>query len=654
MNEIIREIEDLRNRINYHSRLYYINDAPEISDYEYDMMFRRLQTLEEQYPEYRSDTSPTVRVGGAVLDKFEKVIHISQMGSLRDVFSYDELSDFISKIDDNDEYSVEYKIDGLTVVLTYEDGKLILGATRGNGFEGENVTENIRTVKSIPLEIPYKGRLIVRGEVYLPRSSFVKLNEAREEKDEALFANPRNAAAGSLRQLDSKITASRGLDIFVFNLEAADMEFKKHSESFDFLKEMGFTTVHSEIVTGVDEIIDTVNNYGKNRPELPYDIDGVVIKMNDLARRVEVGENTSTPKWAVAYKFPPEQKETRLIDIAIQVGRTGVLTPLAVLEPVFIAGSTVSKATLHNLDFIRERDIHIGDKVIVQKAGDIIPEIVSVNKKERPSDIKPFDFPEFCPSCGERVERVEGEVAYRCTNIQCPAQALRSIIHFASRDAMNIDGMGPAVIEALYDAELIKDVADIYYLKAEDIAGLDRMGEKSASNLIASIQASKTRGLDSLLFALGIRQVGKKTAENIVKVYNDIEQFYDLTVEKLIEIEDMGEISAEYIVKYFSDPKSKDIINRLKAAGVITHYETAEPSSNRFDGMTFVLTGTLPTMTRNEASDIIVSNGGKVSGSVSKKTTYVLAGAEAGSKLSKAQSLGIEIIDEEKFLEMVR
>ncbi len=653
MDAVLKEIEELREKIKYHSKLYYEQDTPEISDYDYDMMYRRLQELEHKYPQYRSEYSPTVRVGGSVLEKFAKVTHVAQMGSLQDVFSYDELNDFISKIDENDEYSVEYKIDGLTVVLTYENGNLVLGATRGNGIEGENVTENILTVNNVPHTISYQGRLIVRGEVYMPRESFERLNAERAIRSETLFANPRNAAAGSLRQLDAAVTASRSLDIFVFNLEYCEQSFDTHSDSMAFLKEQGFITVHSEIAHSVSDIISIVSSYGDARPTLSFDIDGVVIKMNNIARRTEVGENTNTPKWAVAYKFPPEQKETKLLDIAIQVGRTGVLTPLAILEPVFIAGSTVSKATLHNLDFIRERDIHIGDRVIVQKAGDIIPEIVSVNLKQRPDDIKVFHFPETCPSCGERVERVEGEAAYRCTNIQCPAQALRSIIHFASRDAMNIDGMGPSVIEALYDRELIQDAADIYYLKAEDISALDRMGEKSAANLIAAIEASKSRGLDSLLFALGIRQVGKKTAENIVKVYPDIDMFFDLTVDKLTEIGDMGEISATHIIKYFDDPKSRVLIEKLKSAGVVTTYNGQVNVSNRFDGMTFVLTGTLPSMTRNEAADIITANGGKVSGSVSKKTAYVLAGSEAGSKLTKAQALGVEIIDEETFLRMV-
>lgn len=653
MEDILKEIEELRKKLNYHSKLYYEKDAPEISDYEYDMMFRRLTELEAEYPEYQSDTSPTVRVGGAALEKFEKVVHPQRMGSLQDVFSYEELSDFISRIDENDEYSVEYKIDGLSVGLTYENGRLILGATRGDGNVGENVTENIRTIRSIPLEIPYKEHLVVRGEVYMPRASFEKLNLSRQETGEPLFANPRNAAAGSLRQLDSKITAKRNLDIFIFNVQESALSFSSHRESLGFLQEQGFKTVKGRTVRGIDSIIKAVSDFGEKRSELPFDIDGAVIKMDSLVRRVQVGENTSTPKWAVAYKFPPEQKETKLLDIQINVGRTGVLTPLAILEPVFIAGSTVSKATLHNLDFIRERDIHIGDYVSVQKAGDIIPEIISVNKSKR-EGVKEFSFPEYCPSCGERIYREEGEAAYRCTNIACPAQALRNIEHFASRDAMNIDGMGPAVVEALYNAGLIRDVADLYYLEAKDIEGIERMGETSAKNLISAVQSSKTRGLDNLLYALGIRQIGKKAAQTLAKRFRDIDMYFDLSVEELCTVEDIGGISAENVVNYFSHGKTKEIIERLRNAGVVTVYEGAENQSNRFEGMTFVLTGTLPTMTRNEASDIIIANGGKVSGSVSKKTSFLLAGEEAGSKLTKAQSLGVRIISEEEFLEMVK
>ncbi|MBE6572884.1 MAG: NAD-dependent DNA ligase LigA [Ruminococcaceae bacterium] len=654
MYNIIKEIEELREKLVYHSKLYYENDSPEISDYEYDMMFRRLVELENEYPQFKTDTSPTVRVGGAALEKFEKVTHPVKMGSLQDVFSFEELSDFISKIDDNDEYCVEYKIDGLSVGLTYENGKLILGATRGDGIVGENVTENIKTIRSIPLEIPYKEHLIVRGEVYMPRSSFENLNIQREASGQALFANPRNAAAGSLRQLDSRITAKRNLDIFIFNVQESDLTFKNHDESLDFLRSQGFKTVQDrKTVCGINNIIAAVTEFGENRKVLPFDIDGAVIKMNSLSRRIEIGENTSTPKWAVAYKFPPEQKETKLIDIQVNVGRTGVLTPLAILEPVFIAGTTVSKATLHNLDFIRERDINIGDFVTVQKAGDIIPEIVSVNIKKRET-VKEFHFPEFCPSCGEPIYKEEGEAAYRCTNLACPAQALRNIEHFASRDAMNIDGMGPAVVEALYNAGLVKNVSDLYYLNASDIENIDRMGETSAKNLIDAVNASKSRGLDNLLYALGIRQIGKKAARTLANRFNDIDMYYNLTLEQLCSVDDIGSISAENIINYFSHIKTKEIIERLKNAGVVTTYETEALRSNRFEGMTFVLTGTLPTMTRNEASDIIIANGGKVSGSVSKKTSYVLAGEEAGSKLTKAQNLGITVINEEEFLEMVK
>ncbi len=654
MEDIRKEIEELRQAIKHHSELYYNNDAPEISDYEYDMLFRRLVDLEKEYPQYQSPTSPTVRVGGDALDKFEKVNHTVQMGSLQDVFSYDELTDFLSKIDENDSYSVEYKIDGLSVSLTYENGLLIQGATRGDGFVGENVTANIRTIKSIPLEIDYKDRLVVRGEVYMPRASFEKVNIQRELTGEALFANPRNAAAGSLRQLDPKIAASRGLDIFIFNIQECEKTFSTHNESLDFLSGLGFKTVPDrKTVHSIEQAVSTVDSFGEQRASLPFDIDGAVIKVNDLSRRIEIGENTSTPKWAVAYKFPPEKKETKLIDIQVNVGRTGVLTPLAILEPVFIAGTTVSRATLHNIDFIRERDIHIGDIVVIQKAGDIIPEVVEVRKNKRDGTQTDFEFPDTCPSCGEKVYREEGEAAIRCTNLSCPAQALRNIIHFASRDAMNIDGMGPAVVEALYENKLIQDVADLYYLKIDDVASLERMGDKSAKNLIDAIEKSKNRGLANLLFALGIRQIGQKAALSLAGVYNSIEMYYNLSVEDLTKIDDIGNITAENVVNYFSHPQTKAIIDRLKIAGVSTEYELPKDTTDLFAGKTFVLTGTLPTMTRNEASEIITKNGGKVSGSVSKKTSYLLCGEDAGSKLTKAKDLGIEILSEESFLKMV-
>ena len=654
MDAIKQEIDKLRREITHHSKLYYENDAPEISDYEYDMMFRRLQELEAAHPEYASPTSPTVRVGGAALDRFTKVTHAVQLGSLQDVFDFDELRDFISNIDENDEYSVEYKIDGLSVALTYDNGVFSLGATRGDGFIGENVTENLRTIRSIPLEIPYRGHLVVRGEVYMPRASFEKLNERRAEADEPLFANPRNAAAGSLRQLDSKITASRGLDIFIFNVQESDMTFKTHSESLAFLAGQGFTILpNAQTVRGVDAVIGAIEQFGADRAALPFDIDGAVVKINDLARRVEIGENTSTPKWAVAYKYPPERKETKLIDIQVNVGRTGVLSPLAILEPVFIAGSTVSRATLHNLDFIREREIKIGDTVVLFKAGDIIPRIEGVVKSKRNGTERDFVFPTHCPSCGEPVYRADGEAAYRCTNSMCPAQAKRSLIHFASRDAMNIDGMGPAIVEALYDAELIRDPADFYTLKAEQLSALDRMGEKSAANIITAIEATKTRGLAPLLNALGIDQVGEKAAQVLAKKFPDIEMFFTATVEDLARVEDIGEITAQNIVNFFSHPQTRELIDRLKAQGVdCTNVMTAQQSA-KLDGLSFVLTGTLPTMKRDDAAKLIEDNGGAVKSSVSKKTSYVVAGEEAGSKLTKAQALGVKIIDEDGLLALI-
>ncbi len=653
MDSAKREIDELRSKIEHHSKLYYENDAPEISDYEYDMMFRRLVELEGEHPEHYSASSPTVRVGGAALDKFEKVTHETKLGSLQDVFDFDELLDFINGIDENDEYSVEYKIDGLSVALTYENGEFVLGATRGDGFVGENVTANLRTVRSIPLKIPYSGHLVVRGEVYMPRASFERLNAERETSGEQLFANPRNAAAGSLRQLDSKITAHRGLDIFIFNVEVSDESFASHSDSLEFLRNLGFTTLpNAKVACGVDGILEAVEKFGQDRAELPFDIDGAVIKINSLSRRIEIGENTSTPKWAVAYKYPPEQKETKLLDIQVNVGRTGVLTPLAILEPVLLAGSTVSRATLHNLDFIRERDIHIGDTVVVQKAGDIIPCIVEAVKSKRNGSEREFAFPDFCPSCGEPVYREEGEAAYRCTNALCPAQALRNMIHFASRDAMNIDGMGPALIESLWEAGLVKDASDFYILKKDELASLERMGEKSASNIVAAIEATRERGLASLLFALGIPQVGDKAAEVLAKEFPDIELFFNVSEEQLTAIDDIGAVTAQNIINYFSHPQTRALIDRFKERGVDCTYHGAMRQSNVFEGMTFVLTGTLPTMTRDEASQIIVENGGKTSSSVSKKTTYVLAGSEAGSKLTKAQNLGVNIIDEETFLKM--
>ncbi len=652
MSNVKTEIDSLRKTLEYHSYKYYVEDSPEISDFEYDALFRRLQDLEKEYPEFDDPNSPTKRVGGIALDKFEKVTHTVPLGSLSDVFSFDELKAFMSG-KENDEFSVEAKIDGLSVALRYENGSLVRGATRGNGVVGEDVTSNIRTIRSIPLTIPYQGTLEVRGEVYLPRANFEKLNIKREENGEALFANPRNAAAGSLRQLDSKIAAERGLDIFIFNLQYCDNAFEKHDESLEFMREQGFKVIELvKTLKGYDAVSGMIKYIGELRDELAYDIDGAVVKENLISRRVELGETANTPKWAVAYKYPPERKLTKLTDIVIQVGRTGALTPNAVLAPVRLAGTTVSRATLHNIDFITEKDIRIGDSVYVQKAGDIIPEVVSVEKKKRDGSEIPYEMPKICPSCGEPVSRDPNEAVVRCTNVSCPAQIVRTISYFASRPAMNIDGLGEALVTLLIDNGLIKNIADIYYLDPREIAKLDRMGEKSAEKLIFAINESKTRGADRLLSAFGIRQVGEKAAKNIINAYPDIDMLFDLNEEQLSEVDDIGMITAKSIVEFFSHPDTRIIVDRLKAAGVLTVKEKIL-KGNKLEGMTFVLTGTLPTMSRGEASALIEENGGKTSSSVSKKTTYVVAGAEAGSKLAKAETLGVSIIDEDGLLKLI-
>ena len=657
-NAAKRRIDELRELLAHHSFLYYVEDAPQISDYEYDKLFYELVALEEKYPEFDSPTSPTKRVGGKALDKFEKVTHAVKMGSLADVFSYDEVRDFVAKTNEKlgkaTVFSVEPKIDGLSVSLVYENGRFSLGSTRGDGTVGENVSENLKTVRTIPMKtkdaLPH---LEVRGEVYMPREAFAALNEKREAEGEQLFANPRNAAAGSLRQLDSKVTASRRLDIFVFNVQAAEgIEFSSHIESLEYLKSQGFHIIDGiRRASSAGEIISAIEEIGAARDKLPYDIDGVVIKADSLAERKLLGENISTPKWAIAYKFPPEQKQTKLTDIIIQVGRTGVLTPNARLEPVRLAGTVVSRATLHNIDFIRERDIRIGDTVTLQKAGDIIPEIICVDKSKRNGSEVPYEMPTHCPSCGEPVIR-DDEAATRCTNASCPAQLERHITHFASREAMNIDGMGPAVVRLLIASGLIHNVADIYSLSAGEIEGLDRMGKKSAENLIAAIEHSKSAGLDKLIYALGIRQVGEKAARSLAEAFPDIELLFSASEEQISAIYDFGDISAHYIVNFFAHPQTRVLVDELKSRGVKTTYEV-QKRGNIFEGMTFVLTGTLPTMKRDEASRLIEENGGKVSSSVSAKTSMVLAGEDAGSKLTKAQSLGVRIISEEELLSML-
>ncbi len=660
--EICAEARELKEKLIYHAERYYVYDSPEISDYDYDMMYARLLHIEEEYPSLRTPDSPTQRVGGKALDKFEKVTHKTKMNSLSDVFSYEEIKEFTDRVKEtlgDAEFSVEPKIDGLSVALIYENGIFVKGATRGDGNEGEDVTQNLKTVYSIPLSLKANTSLTVRGEVYMPRAAFESINAEREKKGQALMANPRNAAAGSLRQLDSKITAKRKLDIFVFNLQEGDISLsgdsvKYHSDTLDALSMLGFKVLEERIVAkDFDEIVAHIEHLGSIRDNLAYDIDGVVIKVNKLSDRAIMGEGTNTPKWAVAYKFPPEEKETILEDIIVAVGRTGVLTPAAVLSPVRLAGTSVSRATLHNLDFIRERDIKIGDTVVVRKAGDIIPEVVRAIPEKRDGSERDFHMPKCCPSCGEEIVRDEGEgVAYRCTNASCPAQLLRSIEHFASKGAMNIDGLGPQIVELLLTSGLIHNVADLYRLRAEDISGLERMGDKSAANLIAAIERSKASGLERLIYALGIRNIGEVAAITLAKHFKTLDACLDATVEEICTLEDFGEISARCVAEYFSNHQNREICRELSELGLLTE-TTSKQSSDGFAGLTFVITGTLPTMSRDEATAIIKDNGGKISGSVSGKTSYLVAGDAAGSKLTKATQLGVKIISEEELLAMI-
>ena len=658
-------IEYLRAEILRNSKLYYEEDAPKISDYEYDMMFKELVELEEAYPELKTPDSPTVRVGGKALDRFEKFTHTVKMGSLTDVFSFEELNDFTDRMEGVlsllPSYSVEPKIDGLSVSLIYRDGVFVKGATRGDGIVGEDVTENLKTIKSIPLilneKLPY---LVVRGEVYMPKKIFHQLNEVREAEGQPLFANPRNAAAGSLRQLDPKVAASRRLDILVFNLQEGSLysdgaECKTHSESLDRLRELGFKTITNTcLCNSYDEICRHITALGDNRDSFDFDMDGAVIKLDSIEDRIRVGEGTSTPKWAVAYKYPPEEKETRLISIDIQVGRTGVLTPTANLEPVRLAGTTVSRATLHNYQFIKERDIKLGDTVIVRKAGEIIPEILKSVPEKRSGEEIDFVMPEKCPACGGDVVRDEcGDgAAYRCTNPACSAQTSRSITHFASKGAMNIEGLGPQVVELLLSSGKIKDIADLYTLRVEDIEGLERMGRKSAENLVKAIEDSKSRGLEKLLFALGIRQVGEVAAEEIARKMQSLDALFNAGFEDFVAINDIGDITATALVEFFGREETRMLCNRLSSLGVLTE-AIGEARGSTLEGLTFVLTGTLPTMSRDQASALIKAAGGKVSGSVSKKTSYVVAGEEAGSKLTKAKELSVPILTEEELLNML-
>lgn len=651
------EIKELREKLNENARLYYTLDASTMSDYEYDRLYRRLQELEAAHPEEITPDSPTQRVGDAVLNDFAEVRHPVPLESLEDVFDGDEVKGFLSKVLETlprAEYSVEPKVDGLSVALEYRDGRFYQGATRGDGRVGEDVTGNLRTVRSIPKNLPEKlPRLIVRGEVYMARSVFERINEELELEGKPLLANPRNAAAGSLRQKDPKVCAKRQLDIAVFNLQLVEgRSFATHSETLDYLREQGFPVIPHTVLRDPEEILDQIQKLGDNRMDFPYDIDGAVVKLNDLSDRSVLGSTAKCPKWAVAYKYPPEQKESRVADIVVQVGRTGVLTPKAVLEPVRLAGTTVTNATLHNQDYITEKDIRIGDTVVVQKAGEIIPEIVSVVKEKRPEGTKPYHLPDKCPVCGAAVLRDPDGAAVRCTGAECPAQLLRNMIHFASRDAMDIDGVGPAVLQQLIESGLVSNPADLYDLRAEQLEGLDRMGKKSAQNAVDAIARSKENDLWRLIFALGIRQVGAKAAKILATHFGSMDGLRRATAEELTEIDDVGAVTADYITHWMQSDQAADLLARLQKVGVNMecHQELVD---RRFAGMTFVLTGALTRFTREEAGEMIELRGGKVSSSVSKKTTYVVAGENAGSKLKKAGELGVSVLSEEEFLALI-
>ena len=653
------EMKYLRDYLNEQSYLYYVLDAPVIPDYEYDRLNRRLEELEAEHPEEITADSPTQRVGDKVLQGFESYTHDVPLESLQDVFNAEEVAEFGEKMDaalgTPVEYSIEPKVDGLSVALEYRDGVFFRGATRGDGRVGEDVTENLRTIYSIPMTLPDKlPRLIVRGEVYMSRAVFEEINSLRELQGKPLMANPRNAAAGSLRQLDPKLCAERKLDIQIFNLQLAEgISFSSHAETLAYLESQRFKVISHKTLHGIAAIQEEIDRINDARMSYPFDIDGAVVKINNLADREKLGSTAKSPKWAVAFKYPPEKKPSRVLDIVVQVGRTGVLTPKAVLEPVRLAGTTVTNATLHNQDYIAEKDIRIGDTVIVQKAGEIIPEILEVDFSKRPENTSAYTMPVCCPVCGAPVVRDEDGVALRCTGAECPAQLLRNLTHFASRDAMDIEHLGPAVVQQLVENNLISNAADLYSLKAEDVAKLDRMGTKSAENLIQAIEKSKSNDLSKLIYGLGIRQVGEKAAKVLAGHFRTLDALMSADVEALTEINDVGAVTAQCIVDYLAHPQSRDLIRRLKEAGVNTE-STAQLVDNRFSEMTFVLTGTLEHLDRKEAQTLIEERGGKAAGSVSKRTTYVVAGEAAGSKLKKAQELGIPVLTEDEFMAMLQ
>ncbi len=657
-----KRVEELVPLLNYYTQMYF-DDKQVVSDYEYDMLMRELKGIEAEFPELIRKDSPTQKVGASIKKGFEKVTHEVPLQSLQDVFTFQEVRDFDERMrnlaEENNielKYVVETKIDGLSAALEYKNGILVRGATRGNGLVGEDVTDNLRTIKTIPKKLTEPIDITVRGEVFIGKEEFEKLNSDRLMDEEEQFANARNAAAGSLRQLDSKITAKRPLDIYIFNVQKSDsIEFKSHYESLEYLAKLGFNVNPVRILcNNIDEAIKAIEKIGKDREKLSFGIDGAVVKVDDLELREKAGTTYKTPKWAVAYKYPPEKKETKLKDIVCQVGRTGAITPMAILEPVVVAGSKISRTTLHNEDFIRQKDIRVGDTVVIQKAGDVIPEVVEVKKKKRTGEEKIFEMPEVCPVCGAQVVREEGEAAYYCNGIECPAKLYRGIIHFASREAMDIMGLGEMIIEELINRKLISNIADIYKLTVEDLASLKKNGKKFAQNLFDAIEESKTRDLYRLINALGIRHVGVKMAKTLAKKYGTMDSLMNATYESLYLSEEVGKIIAQSVYDFFREEQTIDLINKLKECGLNMTAQQEEGADSRFEGMTFVLTGTLEKYTRDQATKIIEKFGGKTSGTVSKKTTYVLAGEAAGSKLKKAQDLGIKIISEEEFGKMIK
>ena len=677
-----KRIKELKEITNYHAKRYYDDDDPEISDFEYDMLMLELRNLENQFPDLITSDSLTQHVGGTVKEGFEKVEHEVPLQSLQDIFDFDELYAFDERVrkaleketeledgqieffeDENKKekkldlkYIVETKIDGLSVSLEYKNGNFVRGATRGNGLVGEDITENLKTIKNIPKKLKEPIDITVRGEVFIGKKEFDEMNEEREANEEPLFANARNAAAGSLRQLDSQITASRPLDIYIFNVQKSDtISFTSHIESLKYLEKVGFNVNPVKVkCESVEEVIKEIGKIGENRENLTFGIDGAVIKVDSLKQREILGTNYKTPNWAIAYKYPPEQKETILKEIAFQVGRTGAITPMAILEPVKVAGSTISKTTLHNEDFIKEKDLRVGDIVIIQKAGDVIPEVVGVRKDKRTGNEPEFKMLDKCPVCGADAVREEGEAAVRCIGIECPAKQYRNILHFVSREAMNIKGLGDSIIEELLNRKLISNIADLYNLKLEDIASLKKNGTKFAQNLIDSLNESKKNEFYRLINGLGIRHIGVKAAKQLAKRYKTIDELKNASYESLLEIDDMGEIMAKSVYEFFSQEQTQDLIEKFKNYGINMKEETNENSDNRFEGMIFVLTGGLENYSRKEAEDIIEKFGGKTSSSVSKKTSYVLAGEDSGSKLVKAQSLGVTVITEQDFIDMIK